>query len=210
MPRYKNIIFDLDGTLIDSAPGIIESFRNAFHKIYNEDCTQNITALIGPPIDQVLKSINNESNVEIINSFVEEFKSHYDIVGYKKVMLYNSVREVLEILSANKLNLFIATNKREKPTKQILEYLSINKYFHGIVCPDSFEVKFNNKTDLVADLLMRHKLDCNLTLLVGDTTHDCIAAYQNNLDFAFVEYGYGKSNDFKYKFANVNQLINIL
>ena len=209
MSRYKNIIFDLDGTLIDSAPGIIKSFRNAFHKIYNKDCTHDIKSLIGPPINQVLKSINNESDAEVIASFLEEFKSYYDNIGYKNVNLYEDVREVLEILSSNNLKLFIATNKRTIPTKKILEILSINQYFHDTVSLDSFEVNFNNKSELVANLLNRHNLEHNFSLIVGDTIHDSIAAYQNNLDFAFVKYGYGKCDDFKCKLANIKQLLNI-
>ena len=207
---YKNILFDLDGTLIDSAPGIEESFYIAYLKVYNTTCPKNITTFIGPPIDQVLKMINGETNLDIINRFVDAFKQHYDTEGYKKSKLYDDVEMTLEILVDNKLNVFIATNKRVKPTKLILEYLSIGKYFNDIYCPDMEEFKFKNKTDLIAHILKTNSLLFNETIMIGDTIHDGLAADQNKLDFALVQYGYGEYENSKYKLKNIKQLINIL
>jgi phosphoglycolate phosphatase len=207
---YKNFLFDLDGTLIDSAPGIEASFYIAYLKVYNTSCTKNITTFIGPPIDQVLTAVNGETNLDTINRFVEAFKQHYDTEGYKKSKLYDDVVSVLEILLANKLNVFIATNKRAKPTNLILDYLSIEKYFKGIYCPDIEEFKFKNKRDLIAHILKINSLLFNETIMIGDTIHDRLAADENKLDFAFVEYGYGEYQRSKYKLKNIKQLINII
>ena len=207
---YKNILFDLDGTLIDSAPGIESSFYIAYLKVYNTACPKNITTFIGPPIDQVLTTVNGETNLEIINRFVDAFKQHYDNEGYKNTKLYDDVESVLEVLLKNKLNVFIATNKRVKPTKLILEYLSIVKYFNDIYCPDIEEIKFKNKTELIAHILKTNSLLINETIMIGDTIHDGLAADENKLDFALVEYGYGPHENYKYKFNNIKQILNIL
>ena len=207
---YKNILFDLDGTLIDSAPGIEASFYIAYLKVYNTACPKNITTFIGPPIDQVLTTINGETNLEIINRFVDAFKQNYDNEGYKNSKLYDDVESVLEVLLKNKLNVFIATNKRVKPTKLILEYLSISKYFKEIYCLDMKEFKFKNKTELIAHILKNNPLELSETVMIGDTIHDGLAAEENKLDFALVEYGYGQYQNSKYKFKNIKQLINIL
>lgn len=208
--RKKNFLFDLDGTLIDSAPGIEESFYIAYLNVYKKDCPLNITTFIGPPIDQVLTAVNGEINLDTIKRFVEAFKQHYDKDGYKKSKLYDDVESVLEVLLKNKSNLFLATNKRVKPTKLILEYLSIGKFFNHIYCPDILDQKFKNKTDLIAYILKINPLELNETIMIGDTMHDGIAAEENNLDFALVEYGYGHYKNFKYKFNNIKQIINIL
>lgn len=207
---YKNILFDLDGTLIDSAPGIEASFYFAYQNVYNKECPKKITTFIGPPIDQVLKSVNGETNLEITNRFVDAFKQHYDNEGYKNSKLYDDVESVLEVLLKNELNVFIATNKRIKPTKLILEYLSIGKYFNDIYCPDMEDFKSKNKTDLIVHILKTNSLLFNETIMIGDTIHDGLAAYENKLDFAFVEYGYGEYQNCKYKLNNIKQLINIL
>lgn len=210
MIKYKNILFDLDGTLIDSAPGIEQSFYIAYLKVYKTACPHVITTFIGPPIDQVLKVVNGETNLEIINHFVDAFKEHYDTVGYKKSKLYEDVELVLEILFKNKLNVFIVTNKRLKPTKLILEYLSIRKYFNNIYCPDSEDIRFKNKTHIIADVLQSNGLQFSETIMIGDTMHDGIAAFENKLDFALVEYGYGNYENSKYNLMNLKQLIKIL
>ncbi len=208
--RYKNILFDLDGTLIDSAPGIEESFYFAYIFVYKIDCPYIIKSFIGPPIDQVLTSLNGETNFNTIKRFVESFKQHYDKEGYKKSKFYDNVESVLEILVKKKLNIFIATNKREKPTRLILEYLSSSKYFTGIYCPDTEEKKFKNKTELVSHLLEKNNLQSIETIMIGDTMHDGIAAEDNKLDFALVDYGYGEYKKSKYVLNNINQLLNIL
>lgn len=207
---YKNILFDLDGTLIDSAPGIEASFYIAYLKVYKTACPKKITTFIGPPIDQVLTAVNGETNYELINCFVDAFKQHYDTEGYKKSKPYDDVKLVLEVLLKNKLNVYIATNKREKPTKLILEYLSIGKYFNEIYCPDMEEVKFKKKTDIIAHIIKTNSLLFNETIMIGDTIHDGLAADENKLDFALVEYGYGEYQNSKYKLNNIKQLINIL
>jgi phosphoglycolate phosphatase len=207
---YKNILFDLDGTIIDSAPGIEESFYHAFLKVYNEQCPKIITTFIGPPIDQVLTAVNGEGNLDTIKHFIDAFKQHYDNVGYKKSKLYDDVEWVLDFLLEKKLNIFIATNKREKPTKLILEYLSIGNYFTGIYCPDILDLQFKNKTDLIAHIVKTNSLLLTETILIGDTKHDSIAANENKLDFALVEYGYGHHENYKYKFNNIKQILNIL
>ncbi len=207
---YKNIIFDLDGTLIDSASGIEEAFHFAYINVYNKPCQKIITSFIGPPIDQVLIEVNGETNLEIINRFVDAFKQHYDFEGYKKSKLYDDVELVLDVLSKKKFNLFLATNKRVKPTKLILKYLSIGQYFNDIYCTDSLELKFKNKTELIAHIINTNLLIPIETILIGDTNYDALAAEENKLDFAFVEYGYGEYVSPKYVLKDITQLLRFI
>ena len=208
--KYKNILFDLDGTLIDSFPGIVESFSFAFNKIYGVECYKDIKSLIGPPINEVLYSVNGETDSSVIKQFVNSFKLHYDNEGFKKSQLFENVSDVLKSLLNDKIDLYIATNKREKPTNLILEYLNLNQYFKGVYCPDSFELIFENKTKLVQNLIKSFTLEKSESLFVGDTSHDGIAATANGLDFALVEYGYGNFENPTYTINNINKIVNIL
>jgi len=208
--KYRNILFDLDGTLINSAPGIVESFSFAFNKIYGIECIENIKSLIGPPIKDLLFAINGETNSVNINDFVESFILHYDTEGFKKSHLYENVLDVLKFLHNEKLELFIATNKRKVPTSLILNYLNLNQYFKGVYSPDIYENIFENKTSLVHNLLTSFSLEKSETLFVGDTSHDAVAAKANGLDFVLVEYGYGSYEYPTYSINNIKKLLNIL
>lgn len=208
--KYKNILFDLDGTLIDSAPGIVKSFSFSYNKIYGVECSKDIKSLIGPPINEVLFAVNGETDSTVIKEFLDAFKLHYDNEGFKKSQLFENVSEVLKSLLNNNLELYIATNKRKKPTNLILEYLNLDQYFKGVYCPDSFEFIFENKTKLVQDLLTSFTLEKSESLFVGDTSHDGIAAEANGLDFALVEYGYGNYENPTYTINNINKIVNIL
>ena len=104
---YKNVVFDLDGTLIDSAPGIEYSFNFAFEVIYGKKCTKSIKHFIGPPIDQVFYTLTKEKDKQIIDEFVNQFKKNYDSIGYTKSALFSEVHDVLNILKHRKKNLFM-------------------------------------------------------------------------------------------------------
>jgi phosphoglycolate phosphatase len=207
---YKNILFDLDGTLIDSANGIEKSFHYAYEKVYGEKCTYDIRSFIGPPINEVLFFINKEKNQNIIKEFINHFKFNYDNEAYKKSELFSGVIDTLNALSHQSIQLFVATNKRKIPTQLILSHLKISSYFTSVYCIDSFEDLFNSKVEMVQKLLAKHSLKISDTLMVGDTIHDGIAANENNIHFALVKYGYGDYQSAHYNLSSISQLLTIL
>lgn len=208
--NYKNILFDLDGTLIDSATGIEQSFNIAYRSIFQADCPVSIKHLIGPPINEVLYAVAGTIDPNTEKLFVKEFKQHYDTEGHKSSILYPGTLDFLEYLYLRGINLFIATNKRHRPASLIIAYFSLNKFFKAIHCPDSLEKKFNNKSELVNNLLYTFSLKNDETLFVGDTFHDGFAAEQNNLKFALVKYGYGDYPNPTYRVDKLKDLLNII
>jgi phosphoglycolate phosphatase len=208
--KYNSILFDLDGTLIDSVNGIESSFKYAFYNTYGKDLTQSIRSLIGPPIDQVLLKLNGENDLFTINKFLRFFKEHYDIIGFKESVLFSGVDHTLKILTENGARLFIATNKRYLPTQKILSWLKIEEYFEGIYCSDFPITKFSSKTEMLGSLIIDHCLIREEILMIGDTIHDSDAAINNNLNFVFVEYGYGICQNPTHSIKNIKQLINII
>lgn len=208
--KYKFLIFDLDGTLLDSAEGIEYAFYLTYEKIYKIQCPVNIKKHIGPPIKEVLQLVNQECDAKIIDTFIEEFKNNYDTIGFKMGSLYRDVDTTLNVLNKLGCRLFLATNKRQHPTHLILNHFCIESQFCKVYSPDKLNQAFTNKSEMVNFLLIENFIKKENCLLIGDTMHDFIAANENGIDFAFVPYGYGNCYGAKYNLKSIKQIINIL
>jgi phosphoglycolate phosphatase len=205
-----NVLFDLDGTLIDSIEGIQNSFNIAFESVYQTKNTVCIESLIGPPIQDILMSITGEKNGETIEKFVTTFKTNYDTSGYKLCSLYNGMENVLQKLAFDGNSLFICTNKRTIPTFKIIKHLAIEHYFHKVFSIDSEEVKVSNKGELVKYILTSQSLETKKTILIGDTKSDADASLENNLTFIFASYGFGKLADVPYTINKPSDIFNYI
>jgi phosphoglycolate phosphatase len=184
------VLFDFDGTIINSYPGIQEAFDRAYFVTYSIANTVSVRPFIGPPIGKILQSVNDESDEKEINSFVSSFKKVYDTETFKLSVLYTGIIELLEVLFRNDIKMYIVTNKREKATKLIANYLQIENFFSGFYCSDTKE-KYTSKADIVKDVLEVEKLDNEKCVFVGDTSQDENSAVENSIPFVYAAYGYG-------------------
>ena len=81
MPRYPHIVFDLDGTLIDSAPAILASFRAAFVHTGIAPAVAIDESVIGPPLTETLQLLSGSDDPALIGRLAEAFKASYDGAG---------------------------------------------------------------------------------------------------------------------------------
>lgn len=189
--RIQNLIFDLDGTLIDSSSSILESFRGAFDQVGKTPVRTLTADMIGPPLREALSCISGLSDSEELDRLAAAFKAHYDTEGYKHTRVFPNIPEMLAKLSTMQLSLFIATNKRNIPTRLILEHLGWTSYFTGIYALDSLIFPSAQKSDLLKHMTEEYSMNPGNTLYVGDRKEDGIAAARNHLKFAFAAWGYG-------------------
>jgi phosphoglycolate phosphatase len=189
--KIENVIFDFDGTIVDSYPGIVNAFNAAYKKVYAVENTVDLKPHIGPPLGEILMSVNGETNKEKINQFIAYFKEQYDSEDFKLTILYEGIDTLLEQLKAKGIKIFIATNKRENPTRLITDHLSINNYFCGFYCSDLINKNYVSKVEMVKDLLESESLIREATVLIGDASHDEEAAKQNGIRFIYAAYGFG-------------------
>jgi phosphoglycolate phosphatase len=186
----NNFIFDLDGTLINSSPEIINCFKEAL-KINNVIPKVQINrSIIGPPLDDVLDSLLNECDKNKIPQIVETYINLYDEDFCLRSQLYDGVYESLKKLSLEK-KLFLITNKRSIPTKKILETTGIIDLFNSYYSIDKNEPDISNKSKLIGYVIDNLNLNLQESLYIGDTHGDAIASKQNKLDFVFANWGYG-------------------
>lgn len=189
--KIKNIIFDLDGTVIDSAGGINSAFNKTYQHLYKTTAIQNIKSFIGPPIKDIFIKASKETEPDKIDTFVKLFQKNYDDVYYAESIVYNQLEDLLDFLRLNSIHCFVATNKRLKPTLLILNQLNLTSYFKKIYTLDSIGGGYADKTAMVKELLKNESLAAFETILIGDTSQDFAAAEANGLDFIYADYGYG-------------------
>jgi phosphoglycolate phosphatase len=205
--KIENIIFDFDGTIVDSYPGISSAFNKAYIKLYGVENKTELKPHIGPPIQHILNSVNGEQDEKKINQFISFFKEDYDTAGFKLTELYTNMDMLLQDLIRKGYKLYIATNKREKTTKLIANYLSIYQHFSGYYCSDLAGKNYSSKIAMVDDILKSEGLNPHKTILVGDTEHDAIAAKQNGIPFIYAAYGFGDLKDEEMSIGNPMELL---
>ncbi|HFU2596675.1 TPA: HAD-IA family hydrolase [Campylobacter jejuni] len=180
------VIFDLDGTLIDPASGIIKSVEYVINVLGLPKIEQDaIKKFIGPPIYDSLKStfdLNHDIALKATGIFREAYKKYflYDAYVYKDIPLL-----LYRLKKTNKLA--VATYKKQEHAELILEYFNIKTYFDFI--QGSIESKNYSKKDIIESCLNFFNL--TEAVMIGDTIYDKKGAEGLNIKFIGVPWGYG-------------------
>lgn len=191
MPPIQTIIFDLDGTLIDSSNSILAGFAGAFAAEGLIPAIELSPEIIGPPLKETLSILAGSGDGALIDRLAGHFKAHYDTVGYRETIVFAGIPEMLKALAGQGLPLHIATNKRLVPTRRILDHLGWTAFFRTVRALDAWSPAVGNKTEMIARQLREEMLSPASTLYVGDRAEDFFAARANHMPFALAAWGYG-------------------
>ena len=191
--HYKYILFDLDGTITESGPGIINSVRYAVQKMgYPVLPEETLRKFVGPPLADSMQKYCGMTPSEAKKA-ITLYRDYYTSKGIFENSLYPGVEDMLKALKDGGKVLALATSKPELFAKQILEYFHIDDLF-TVICGASMDEKLVEKAAIITNALQAlgidemHKKD---VLMVGDREHDVLGAKANNLDTLGVLYGYG-------------------
>lgn len=207
MQNKKILIFDLDGTIIDSAFAIRSSLEIALQKNNIKNFRDLDSIEIGPPLRETVHSLVDDKTVDTILKVEADFKSIYDDRGFLNTVLYPGIFELLTYLKKNYVQLFLATNKRRLPTVKIIDHLNLTPFFSGIYCLDDLILRNPSKSDLLQFLLDRERLSPENCLYIGDTSGDMVAADKALIEFIYVNWGYGRlENCGSKKISHPNEL----
>jgi phosphoglycolate phosphatase len=187
----SHIIFDLDGTLVDSAPSILDCFQELLQRNNLKSSISLTNDIIGPPLLETIKKITHIYDENLLNILVKDFQDIYDNGGYRSLMPFEGINHLLSDLNHSDFKLHIATNKRLKPTLLIIGDLQWDSFFSSIYASDSQGKKYANKAEMIKSLLADNKISCRDAIYIGDTYQDAQAASHNGLEFIFVSWGYG-------------------
>ena len=192
--RARAVLFDLDGTLLDSLPGIEYSARAAFAACGLAVGEVELRTLIGPPIRTILARMAHATgglSEQQLDRLVQAFRASYDSEGWKRAPLYAGAAELLRELRAQGKRLFVVTNKPRHVSLRILQAGGTLELFEEVVTRDSREPAYEDKQEMMRSLMERHGLQQQDCLMVGDTIEDAEAALQTGVPFCLMTHGYG-------------------
>lgn len=191
MTREPILIFDLDGTLIDSAPSILATFARVLEEVGINAQVPLQNSLIGPPLPETLSTLTGINDPQRIQVLIELFKQHYDGGTYRETLAYPGISEMLNALHGLGYQQHIATNKRYAPTRLIVEHLGWGGLFQSIHALDRHTPRLPDKSALLGHLLNEQGLRAEQSLYIGDKAEDALAAERNRIPFLAVAWGYG-------------------
>jgi len=194
------ILFDLDGTLIDSTEAILESFGVAF-KTHGKDVPSDeaITAEIGYPLDVMFPTLGVAR--EEVKAYVHAYKMHYRQISCAKTVLLPHAREAV-MLASQHATIGVVTTKTAKYSVELLEHMGLMDYFEVLIGREDVTHPKPNPEPIFKAL---DKLDSNKTKfwMVGDTPMDILAAKAAKIDSVAVTCGYGTEDALREHTQNV-------
>lgn len=193
------ILFDLDGTLIDSTEAILESFHHSFdfHKLSRKE-DEEIKSLIGYPLDIMYENLGVQKGV--IAEIITTYKEHYRDISTQKTKLLKNAKEAVE-LASQFATLGIVTTKTGLYSKILMEHFNVMHHFEVLIGREDVQ---NPKPHAEPIMKALEKLDTqNREIwMIGDTKLDLIAAQAANVNSIGVLSGYDKRETLK-MFTNV-------
>jgi len=187
----RHAIFDLDGTLVDSLPGIGWSIDEALAACGLPPASMELRPLIGPPIRSILARVSSMADSRSLDCLEKAFRTSYDSGGWRRTLCYAGVPDLLRDLLASDVGLWIVTNKPLSATRKILREFMLEGYFSDVVCRDSRLPAYGSKAEALMDLIRRRGLRRWECVFVGDTEEDRRAAEEAGVQCVIVPHGYG-------------------
>lgn len=188
-------ILDFDGTLVDSEKAIKKCYLEVGEQLIPERKEFIENMLIGPTLDESVRMILTKEKEDLIEIFKDKFQYIYDRKIIFETKEYPGVTDTLEKIKSNGDDIWVATNKRSYPTLTLINYYKWEKFFNKIYCMNEYP-NIKNKTDLVKNKISKLNTKKNI-FFVGDTIADGEAAQNNNINFIYAKYGYGRNCNWK-------------
>ena len=188
---YKYIIFDFDGTVNNTSPGIYATFTAVLKHFGVDASTVDLSRHIGPPLSD---SYTHLLGAERCAEAIELHKQVYEQTNAAaNCFLYDGIVEVLDALKkSGRYTLAIASSKYEPHAVESLRYLKLAKYFD---CVYGQTERRGFKKDVLEQLVEDNGWDKSLCLMIGDTLHDVEGAHVCGIDVVAVTYGFGKREE---------------
>ena len=196
------VLFDLDGTLVDSVPDMAWSVDTMLDLIGLPRCgEQKIRQWIGDGLENLVKcaltdGMHSNPDLSLFDNALRIFLDIYADNTCRATCIYDGVEIGLDYLRKNSYRLGCVTNKREQFTSRILEELGINNHFDIVIAGDTLPRKKPDPLPLLHAAEFLNAKPEN-SLMVGDSVNDIIAARAAGIRIICVSYGYNHGRDIR-------------
>jgi hypothetical protein len=195
MKPYQIIVFDLDGTLLDTSEGLLAAFRETLKKCRLEVPAESVLReSIGPPFHQFLRRRYPALPEEEVLRINDLFRGIYAQDDYLfRAVPYDGIFDLWATLQAQKTVLAVATNKREDYARRLLIHMGFGRY-----TPYMYGTDFQNtlkKADVIRHCLFQSGINAEQALVVGDSSSDAYGAEALGIDFVGALYGFGFASE---------------
>lgn len=198
----KNILFDLDGTLVDSYPGIYACFKYALNKMGKEIPSDDfLKQCLGPPLDYSFREFFKMNERDVAEG-VRLYRERYAVKGVYELSPIAGAAECLKKLYAAGYNLLLATSKPEPFARIAVETLGVTSLF-SVICGSDFEVRLKNKTDVINEAVRRGKINREESCMVGDRKYDMVGAKNCSLKAVGIRLGYADEGELEESGADI-------
>jgi len=211
--NFKCVAFDLDGTLIDSGPDLLDSLNFVLQNNHLNTINSSIIGnLVGGGAEAMIRRgyayLNKKLDEKIIPELINQFLEYYESNCTKKTKLYPNILEILKSLKEKEIKICICTNKRQYLAEKIIKELQIDNFFDVIVGSQK-SIQLKPSTEMLEIFLKKLLLKPKDVIFIGDSTKDIIPANILGMTSVFVKYGYGKikeSNKADFQISNAKEL----
>lgn len=187
--KFRNVIFDLDGTLLDTSAGIIESVLYTVGKMNLKPLSEpELRSFIGPPLRRSFKEICGCAEDEASEA-VRVFRAFYQAGAVLHASPYDGMEKLCRTLSEAGVRTGAATNKPERFASALIVNFGLDRYIHPVFGAD--ENGTFSKADLVRMCMEEMGGTPSDTVLIGDTDNDAAGAEEAGVPFIAVTYGFG-------------------
>lgn len=190
MSDYKLVVFDVDGTLLDTTEGLIAAVKYVIEKYSLEQLTEEqLLTFIGPPIQNSFRKYYRLPDSKI-QELADSFRDRYKSSELYKAVPYEGIYDVMQILKELGKQIAIATYKRQDYAIDILKYFHFDKYSEIMYGADNYNEL--TKRDIILKCIEDSGIQSfDEVVMVGDSDNDAIGAKELGIDFIGVTYGFG-------------------
>ena len=198
MTNYTTILWDLDGTIVNSSPGVFESFNHTFRNMGMPELTSaEMQPFMGPPLRYTFGQIMGLTHEQTEEALALYRDFYLKQGGALNCELYPGIIETIQKSKAAGITNSLATSKAERGTKLVGEHFDFLKYFDVLGTAANDESR-NTKAAVITyayEELQKIGADLSKVILIGDRIHDIEGARHHGIEVCLVKWGFGNEEE---------------